>query len=70
MSPSAEGVRLAEAVGARDRRAAVAAIYAAHPARAGAPFAPFDADEAAALRRRYDEDVAGLRAEGLLLAFD
>ena len=70
MSPSAEGVRLAEAVGARDRRAAVAAIYAAHPAKAGAPFAPFDADEAAALRRRYDEDVAGLRAEGLLLAFD
>ena len=64
MSPSAEGVRLAEAVGARDRRAAVAAIFAAHPATAGAPLAPFDADEAAALRRRYDEDVAGLRAAG------
>ena len=68
--PRPRASALAEAVGARDRRAAVAAIYAAHPAKAGAPFAPFDADEAAALRRRYDEDVAGLRAEGLLLAFD
>ena len=70
MSPSAEGVRLAEAVTARDRRPEVAAIYAAHPARAGAPFMPFDAEEAGALRRRYAEDVAALRAQGLLIAGD
>ena len=70
MSPSAEGVRLAEAVTGPDRRAAVLAIFAAHPAAAGEPYAPFDAAETAALRARYEADLAGLRARGQLLVFD
>ena len=70
MSPCAEGVRLAEAVTARERRAEVAAIYAAHPAASGDAYAPFDAAEVAALSRRYDEDVAALRARGQLMVFD
>jgi len=68
MSPSAEGVRLAE--GAAGRRGEVAAIYAAHPAGSAEPFAPFDAVETAALRDAYAADLAALAAEpGTLLDF-
>lgn len=70
MSPSAEGVRLAEAAAGPDRRAEVRAIYAAHPATSGAPYAPFDAVETAALRDRHAADLAALAARGQLLAFD
>jgi hypothetical protein len=70
MSPSAEGVRLAEQVTGAARGGEVAAIYAAHPARGGEPFAPFDAAEAAALRDASAADLAALAAEpGTLLDF-
>jgi hypothetical protein len=70
MSPSAEGVRLAEAVTAAARGPAVAAIYAAHPASGGEPFAPFDAIETAALGEAYAADLAALAVEpGTLLEF-
>ena len=70
VSPSAEAVRLAEAYAGPDRGTEVPAIYAAHPAEGGTPYAPFAADEVAALQARYAADLAALRADGLLLAFD
>ena len=60
-SPSAEGVRLALA--AAGDTEAVGAIFAAHPARDGAPFQPFDAATVAALRETYARDLAALAAD-------
>lgn len=60
-SPSAEGVRLALA--AAGDTEAVGAIFAAHPARGGEPFQPFDAAAVAALREAYARDLAALAAD-------
>lgn len=60
-SPSCEGVRLALA--AAGDKEAVAAIFAAHPASRGEPFAPFGSTETSALREAYARDLEALAAD-------